>query len=133
MHFSFDLIRDLVAFSALIGGAVLILMSKVKTDNLNDLKERVEILEKEREESRHQHIENQKAIANLEGQLATYKEIPLKQIANSLDKLSQSNGKILKVLEGSAVIAAKDRNTLLNPSQNVETQNVEHQTVKSKE
>lgn len=96
-------------------GAVLILASKTKTDNLNDLKERVEILEKEREFARLQHLENQKAISNLEGQLASYKEIPLKSIARSLETISQTteetgkgNARILQVLEGSALIAKHD-------------------------
>ena len=107
METNFNLIRDIIGFGALVAGAVLILMSKVKTDNLNDLKERVAILEQEREEARKQHVENQKAIAHLEGQLATYKEIPLKSIAKSLDELSKSNGKILSRLEKRAVLASK--------------------------
>ena len=90
-----------------VAGAITVLFSRVKTENLSDLKERVEILEKEREFARQQHIENQKAISNLEGQLSTYKEIPLKSIAKSLDELSKSNGKILSRLEKSAVLASK--------------------------
>lgn len=103
----FNLYLNILGIISLVGGAYLVLMSKIKTDNLNDLKERVEILEKEREFARQQHIENQKAISNLEGQLATYKEIPLKSIAKSLDELSKSNGKILSRLEKSAVLASK--------------------------
>lgn len=111
----FTIFRDITGYLALVGGAYLILKSKVKTDNLKDLKERVEILEKEREEARQQHLDNQKAIANLEGQLSTYKEIPLKQIAASLSELSDSNRKILSTLEHSAVIAqqATDNGGLL--------------------
>lgn len=97
---------SIIGYMIGVAGAVTIIFSKVKTDNLNDLKERVSILEQEREESRRQHIENQKAISNLEGQLATYKEIPLKSIAKSLDELSKSNGLILKRLEKSAVLDA---------------------------
>lgn len=103
----FNLYLNILGIISLVGGAYLVLMSKIKTDNLNDLKERVEILESEREFARQQHIENQKAISNLEGQLATYKEIPLKSIAKSLDELSKSNGKILSRLEKSAVLASK--------------------------
>lgn len=110
METNFSIFRDIISFSVLVAGSAMILLSKVKTDNLNDLKERVEILEKEREEARRQHIDNQKAIANLEGQLATYKEIPLKSIAESLDELSKSNGKILDRLEKSAVIAQRNKN-----------------------
>lgn len=110
METNFSIFRDIISFSVLVAGSAMILLSKVKTDNLNDLKERVEILEKEREEARRQHIDNQKAIANLEGQLATYKEIPLKSIAESLDELSKNNGKILDRLEKSAVLAQRNKN-----------------------
>jgi hypothetical protein len=85
-----------------LGGAFSIIFSKVKNDNLSDLKERVAILEKEREEARDQHVANQRAIANLEGQLNTYKEIPLKDIARSLQELSKSNDQILSTLQTSA-------------------------------
>jgi len=129
----YSLLIDITGYFALVVGAILILRSKVKTDNLKDLKERVEILEKEREFAREQHLENQKAISNLEGQLATYREIPLKSIALSLDRLSHSNESILRVLSKSAVIAEQDRDTLLNPDQNVGTQLVDKQIVKSKE
>lgn len=103
----FNLYLNILGIISLVGGAYLVLMSKIKTDNLNDLKERVAILESEREFARQQHIENQKALSNLEGQLSTYKEIPLKSIAKSLDELSKSNGKILSRLEKSAVLASK--------------------------
>lgn len=79
--------------------------SKVKNENIADLKDRVGILEKERDEARKQHLENQKAISNLEGQLATYKEIPLKSIAGSLEELTKSNTAILETLMGSARVA----------------------------
>lgn len=106
---------SIIGYAVGVAGAFTIIFSRVKTENLSDLKDRVEILEKEREEARQQHIENQKAIANLEGQLATYKEIPLKSIANSLEELtrnsketSDSNALILKTLEKSALIKQQD-------------------------
>lgn len=98
-------ILTIIGYALGVGGAVLILTSKVKSDNLADLKERVAILEKEREEAKAQHLENQKAIANLEGQLATYKEIPLKEIASTLTSLEASNQNIYDTLRGSAKIA----------------------------
>lgn len=98
---------SIIGYLVGVAGAVTIIFSRVKTENLSDLKDRVDILEKEREEARQQHIENQKAIANLEGQLATYKEIPLKSIAKSLDELSTSNNRILDRLEKSAVLESK--------------------------
>ena len=123
---------EIIGYAGYVVGAVIILASKTKNDNLKDLKERVEILEAERKESREQHIDNQKAIANLEGQLLTYKEIPLKQIASSLSELSTSNTRILSVLESSALIAAKDKAELTPPTQHIDNQTVEHQTIKEK-
>lgn len=99
---------EIIGYAGYVIGAVVILASKTKTDNIKDLMDRVQILEKERENAREQHIDNQKAIANLEGQLSTYKEIPLKSIAQSLEalpKIMDSNQKILNTLNSSAHIA----------------------------
>ena len=49
MNEYFTVARDVAGYLALVVGAVLVLRSRVKTENLKDLKERVEILEKERE------------------------------------------------------------------------------------
>ena len=92
-----------------VAGAITIVFSRTKTENLKDLKERVDMLEKDREESRAQHLENQKAIANLEGQLSTYKEIPLKSIATSLEQIAKSNGSILERLDKSAIALSTEK------------------------
>ena len=88
-----------------VAGALTIIFSRIKSENLKDLQQRVDILEAERKQSQEQHLENQKAIANLEGQLNTYKEIPLSKIAVSLESLDKSNAKILKVLDGSEIMS----------------------------
>lgn len=107
----FNTFITVTGYISLVVSAILVLTSRVKTANLNDLKERVDILEKEREDARSQHVENQKAIANLEGQLQTYKEIPLKSIALSLQalpKIVEGNDKILSTIQGSAVSLSSD-------------------------
>ena len=86
----------ILGYLAGVVGAFILIFSKVKNENLKDLQERVRILENERAVAQRQHLENQKAIANLEGQLITYKDIPLKSIAKSLEQLAKSNKKILK-------------------------------------
>jgi len=102
---------EIIGYVGYIVGGVIIIFSKTKTDNIKDLMDRVKILESDREDARRQHMENQKAISNLEGQLSTYKEIPLKSIAQSLEslpKIVDSNQKILNVLNSSADIASKE-------------------------
>lgn len=98
-----------ITIAVLFAAGVFATRSKVKRDNYNDLKERVYILESERDEARQQHLDNQKAIANLQGQLKTYKEIPLQRIDKSLSLLAESNSMILKTLQNSALIAATDK------------------------
>ncbi len=119
----------IIGYIGYVTGAIILLTSKTKSENLSDLKDRVEILEKELKYSKQEHLDNQKSIKFLEGQLSTYKEVPLKRIARSLTLLSKSNVEILKTLQGSAIIAATDRDTLLNPKQNVKEQHVETQVV----
>ena len=99
---------ETIGYIGYVVGAVVILFSKTKSDNIKDLLDRVKILESDREDARAQHVDNQRAIANLEGQLSTYKEIPLKSIAQSLEslpKIVESNQKILDTLKSSAHIA----------------------------
>lgn len=114
-------------------GAVLALTSKTKSNNLADLKERVEILEKEREYARTQHIENLKAIANLEGQLKTYKDIPLQQIAESLKALATSQDAVLKQLNDSARISKAEAESGGMLVQNRETTPLSVKDVSKKE
>ena len=45
---------------------------------------RLKALEDQKEEDRKQHIENVKAIAELQGQINVYKELPLQQMADSM-------------------------------------------------
>ena len=70
----FNTFITVTGYISLVCSAILVLTSKVKTDNLNDLKERVEILEKELKYAHDQHNENQKAIANLNGFMITLRD-----------------------------------------------------------
>lgn len=52
-------------------------------------KERIDLLEA-------QHIENARAIGELQGEVNAYKKIPLEDIAKSLKEIAKSNNLILK-------------------------------------
>lgn len=112
-----------------VGGAITIIFSRVKNENLKDLKERVEILEKElvysrealekeRVSARDQHVENREAIAKLQGQVELYKDLQLKSIA-------ETNKQILKTLQGSATILASGTKTRAKAVEKVKT-DLEH-------
>lgn len=45
------------------------------------------------------HMDNEKAISRLEGQVEVYKELPLSKIATAMEQITLTQGKILKELE----------------------------------
>ena len=103
-------ILEVVGYGGYVIGGVIALASKVKNDNLKDLKDRVEILEKEREDYKQllitereqsikQHTENRESIARLEKEVSIYKDLQLSSIA-------ETNKQILETLQGSATILA---------------------------
>lgn len=65
---------------------------------------RLKALEDQSEQDKKQHIENVKAIADLQGQLKVYKEIPLQEIANSMKELSATNKQILTYIHTPAKV-----------------------------
>ena len=60
-------------------------------------KDLIELLTSQVNELRTLHLENEKAISKLSGQIEVYKEIPLKDIATSLQQISTNQRKILEV------------------------------------
>ena len=92
---------SILGYIAGVMGATILLFSRVRNENMKDLQERVRILESERAVSEKQHLENQKTISNLEGQLQIVKDIPLRKISSSLEEIVKSNNRILKeVIKG---------------------------------
>lgn len=103
---------------------------KQQSEVITALEKRITVMEFDNKEQLKKHIENEKAIAELQGQIKVYKELPLQDIAKSLkaletlpqefERITKDNGeKILKAVSNITV-------------QNVGQQNVEHETVNSK-
>lgn len=84
-----------------------------------------------------QHLEDAKLMAHMQGQIATYKDVPLRELSDSLKTIAvdikistDAQNEILKTLRSSALIAAEDRAFLTTPkNQNIETQTVQNQTI----
>ena len=115
-------ITSIIGYIVGVVGAITVIFSntrkdneKIKNANIKDLRERVEILEKERveykqmlvderEQSREQHVQNQKAIAKLEEKVSIYKDLQLSSIA-------ETNKQILETLKSSAITLASGTKT----------------------
>lgn len=61
-------------------------------------KDLIETLSGQVSELRKLHIENEKAISELKGQVSVYKELPLQELATSMQEVSITQKKILESL-----------------------------------
>lgn len=138
----------------IIASAALVVFSRIPkqtianlTDLNNSYEKRIQDLEEKIKGYVRIQSDNSASISYLQGQLDLYKEVPLKEWANTMKTLSivnqktgaqlgtiaESNERILAVLKNSALIAATDRDAILNPNQTIQEQHVEHQTVSTTE
>lgn len=62
-------------------------------------KELIDTLTNQVRELRTLHIENEKAISKLSGQVEVYKEIPLSELASSMKSMAETQAVILKLLK----------------------------------
>lgn len=104
--FDINILLNALSLITLLAGGYLIVRSKTTKENISQQKELIETLtsinatyKSEIVELRTLHIENTKAIANLQGQVEIYKDLQLKSIA-------ETNRQILDVLSRSALIAS---------------------------
>lgn len=96
---NFKLIIELAGFVIFTGvGIIGSSWLKILKETNALLKEQNDELKADNKEWQKKHVENERAIANLQGQLDTLKDIPLQQIAASLESISNSNAKILSAL-----------------------------------
>lgn len=136
----------IIGYISLLVGSILALFSRIPKQTITNYEQlsvaqekRIAALEEQSKIDHKNHLENIKAIADLQGQIKVYKELPLQKMAKAMQDISdgnkaiaESNRQILLSLQSSAIIVSEDRSILLNPTQNIENQNVETQVIKSK-
>lgn len=125
----------IIGYISLAVGSALALFSRIPKQTITNYEQlsiaqekRIAALEERSKVDHKNHLENIKAIADLQGQIKVYKELPLQEIAKAIE----SNRQILLSLQSSAIIASEGRSTLLHPTQVVEKQTVETQVIKNK-
>lgn len=114
---------NVVGFAAFILGGILYARSKVPTQTIQNYKlltesqeKRIKALEDQSKADQKNHIDNVKALADLQGQIKVYKELPLQEMAAAMQKISavneviaESNKKILERLDSSAHLLADEK------------------------
>lgn len=84
---------------------------KNQKDVIESYEKRLQTLEDQKDEDRKQHIESIKAIAELQGQINVYKELPLQEMAAAMHEISVSNKEILNTLKRSVIVNATEGDT----------------------
>ena len=100
-------INDILLGIAFIGGVIIYARTKIPRQEVADLKSLLDTQGKTIEELKKARLEDTKLIGKLQGQIETYKELPLQELANGIKKVGEGQDKILQVLQTSAEIAAK--------------------------
>ena len=102
----------------LIGNVFYVLRSqtgKIQKEQLIQLKAEIATCELK-------HIDSQKDIHRLQGQIEVLQNIPLKDIRDSLQAIAVTNGQILEATNKKAIIDAEDRDVLTNQNQHIATE-----------
>lgn len=93
------LIEGLIVIAGM--GAIMFAVFKNQTvkQTITSQKELIETLSSQVTELRTLHLENEKAIARLTGQVEVYKELPLADLARSMQEIANTQQQILKELK----------------------------------
>jgi len=137
------LVQNVIIAITLIGGTVLYVKARIPQQNVKNLtaltdtyEKRIRALEDELKENHNLQLKNVAAISDLQGQVKVYKELPLQDLADGINlvsenlkevvKISQenaiSNKAILQQLQQTASIAAEDRDVLTNQNLHIKTE-----------
>lgn len=123
---------------AILGIAFIYIRSRIPKQTIEEqgklitaLQLRIENLDTENKLMYQKHIDNEKAIADLQGQIKVYKELPLKDIAMSLKVLEGIPGEFERITNSHTTEILRAVSNI--KVQRVGTQTVEHEKVMNKE
>lgn len=95
----FKLIEGLIVIGGVAGLVFAVFKSQTVRQTVTSQKELIETLSIQVSELRTLHIENEKAISRLSGQVEVYKELPLADLAKSMQEIANTQAEILNQLK----------------------------------
>jgi regulator of replication initiation timing len=93
------LIEGLIVISGIAAIVYAVFKNSTVKQTIQSQKELIETLTSQVAELRTLHIENEKAIARLNGEVSVYKELPLTELSKSMQTIVETQQNILKVLK----------------------------------
>lgn len=92
-------LEGLVVITSVVGIIFALLKTGTTKATIQSQKELIETLTTQVNELRNLHIENEKAISELQGQVSVYKELPLNQLSTSMAEIAEAQKDILRLLK----------------------------------
>lgn len=92
-------LEGLVVITSVVGIIFALLKTGTTKATIQSQKELIETLTAQVNELRSLHIENEKAISELQGQVSVYKELPLNQLSTSMAEIAKTQKDILRLLK----------------------------------
>lgn len=100
----------IIGYISLAVGSALALFSRIPKQTITNYEQlsvaqekRIAALEEQSKVDHKNHLENIKAIADLQGQIKVYKELPLQSLADSMKEIANTQRIILTVLQSPKV------------------------------
>lgn len=93
------LAEGLIVISGIAGVIFAIFKDGTTKATIQSQKDLIDTLSTQVTQLRTLHIENEKAIAELKGQVSVYKELPLSELSNSMRELAKAQSEILKLIK----------------------------------
>lgn len=113
------LVEGLIVVSGIAAIVFAVFKNSTVKQTIQSQKELIETLTSQVNELRTLHIQNEKSISELRGQVSVYKELPLTDLSKYMQQLADTQVKILASLKNIKI-----------DTQNVKTQNVALENVK---
>lgn len=128
MTISTQSVQNVVIVITVVGGALLYFRNRIPQQNVAQLtaltgtyEKRIAALEQELKSNHKIQLDNVAAISDLQGQIKVYKDLPLRELADGIKKVVDTNQDILNTLKSSALTLVTDTKDAAAAAQEVKT------------
>jgi hypothetical protein len=125
----YGLIQDILLAVGLFGGIIIYRKQNIPQQTIKNLQDLTDSQTKSIAELKEARITDARTIGELQGQVKSYKELPLRELADGIKEVvnisrdnATSNQKILETLQTTAKINAEDRDVLTNQNLHIKTE-----------
>lgn len=110
---NFNPINDVLLLIVFVGGVIAYSRSRIPSQTIKNLQDLADSQGKSITELKEGRINDARIIGDLQGQVKVYKELPLRELAEGIKEIGNSNKLILQELQKTSIIASDDRDVVV--------------------